>query len=1090
MNDRHEGVVHLGLWRYVGLCAVCLFIGICASYAQSGKGTINGVVKDPSGAIVPKANVTIANTQTGLTRTVMTGNGGNYVATFLPVGTYKIFVAKSGFKTETRTGITLTTDETASVDFVLQVGATTQSVTVSAGAQMVQTTTAAIGQVVNSRAVVELPLNGRNPAELAFQVPGATNGTRTVIATPGPGSGMPTETAAEVNGSRMGGVYYMLDGVQNMDNYFQSASPFPNSDATQEFRVITNNFDAQYGFASNAVVSVVTKSGTNHWHGDAFEFVRNDKLDAADFFSHVADGLKRNQFGGSIGGPILHDKAFIFGNIQITTAHIKQFSSSTFVPSNDMLNGNFGYLLSKGIQLHNYQGTPYAGDIIPTTDFNPVSLAIENHLPKTSDPAGLVFVPGTVLIENTKEFTIKHDYYINRKNHIMGRAFFQDYNEPAESNQDWLVAHRSWLGRDQNYAGTWTYTPSPTLVNNFSLGYNRVNSETLSGIHNGWQDLGANIVSPDPPNIGNIQAGSGFGWSEINVIQQRHNYDINDTVSLTKGKQLIVAGVDVLTQYSLEQASWLADPLVNFDGSVTGSFYSDFLLGDLSSFNQGGGEFNKYGQVQWAGFGQDTIRLKPNFTLNLGLRWEPSTPPHAIPNTRTAAFWPGHQSSVRYPNAPLGLVFPGDPGVPTGGYPSEYGLFSPRVGIAWQPHFLSNTSVRAAFGLFDVPFNFSFYNHIGSNAPFSPTFLLTPSDVAPNELSVSDPWANFAGTGGQVPFPPFALSNYVPPASAQFILPTTIPAAFTPSFVQAKEQSWNFSIEHQFAKSWLLRTAYVGNEAYHLPTAVDLNPGIFAANGLRTLFPNFGQVLTYQSEGTASYNALQISAQKRFSHGFQFSSNYSWSKELDSSSVGSISNTGSIPDPYNLSQNRGISDLNFTNIWSNMFVWDLPKFKGYRSKWMPWILGNWQVSGIFDYTSGVPFSIEGGNGDNNSLSQQFSDRADLTGQPVNAHQGSQGQWLNQYFNPAAFTFNAPGTFGNSPRNFLTGPAYTDMDMMFAKNIPFKERYRLQFRWEMFNAFNTPYFGQPDTNPSDPSFGQITSTAGPPRIMQIALKLYW
>jgi hypothetical protein len=1058
-------------------------------YAQGGKGTINGVVQDPSGAVIVGAKVTITDTLTGQARVLTTGSNGSFVATFLPVGQYSIAVSHAGFKKETRTGITLTTDQVATVNFRLQVGEAVQTVQVTSGATMIQTTTAAIGQIVNSTAVVELPLNGRNPAALAFLAPGATDGSRTVDATPGPGSGMPTETAAEINGSRMGGVYYMLDGIQNMDNYFQTADPFPNSDATQEFRVITNNFDAQYGFAPSGVVSVVTKSGTNSWHGDAFEFVRNDAMDAADFFSHQTDGLKWNQFGGSLGGPIRKDKVFIFGNVQITQSRQAQFSSNTFVPSNAMLNGDFSVLESSGIQLHNFQGIPFPNDQIPTSDFNPVSLNIEKHLLTTNNPLGEVFIPGITNDEDTREFTIKSDWYATEKSHVMVRSFFQNYTEPAESSPDWLLAHRSWLARNQNYAGSWTYSAGPSLVNNFSFGYNRVNSATLSGIHQNWQSLGANIPSPSPANVGNIGTG-GFGWSEINVIQQRHNYTIADTLSWTKGKNLVVAGVNVLTQYSLEQASWLADPLVNFDGSVTGSFYSDFLLGDLSSFQQGGGEYNKYGGIDWAGFGQDTIRLKPNLTLDAGLRWEPWFPPHSIPLARSAVFAPGKKSTV-YPTAPAGLLFYGDPGVPKGDYNSELGNFSPRVGLAWQPRALPNTSFRTAFGEFVMPYDFSYYNHIGSNAPFSPSFDLTPPTVAPFPLTIDNPWAHFPGTAGGVPFPPFALSDYVPPPSAaQFILPTSVPAAFTPNFVLPWEQSWNFSVEHQFGADFLLSAAYVGSEAYHLATPVDLNPGIFAAAGNRTLYPDYGSILTYQSEGTASFNGLEISANKRFSHGLQFSSNYTWSKTLDSGSISSISNTGSIPDPYDISQNRGISNLNFPNIWSSMLVWDSPGLQGHGSKLLSGFLGNWEVSGIATYTSGTAFSINGGNGNDNSLSQEFADRADLTGQPIRAHQGSESQWLNQYFNPAAFQQNAPGTFGNSPRNFLTGPSLVDFDVMLAKNFPFKERYRVQFRWEMFNATNTPNFNNPDNTPTDPNFGQITSSARPPRIMQLALKFYW
>jgi len=1109
-------------------CATVFVARLQPCYAQGGRGaTINGTVTDQSGAVVPGAKVSITNVTTGQTRDVVTASDGGYTAPFLPVGQYSITVTCAGFKSKTQTGITLTTDEVATVNIALELGEVWQKIEVTAGAEMVETTTAALGQVVNSTSVVELPLNGRNPAALAFLVPGGTDGSRLGITLAGQGSGMPTEMAASINSSRMGGVYYTLDGVYNVDNYLQSANPFPNPDATQEFRVLTNNFDAQYGFASNAVVSVVTKSGTNNWHGDAFEFVRNDTFDAADFFSHKTDGLKQNQFGGSVGGPIKKDKDLIFGNLQFTQERSAPTSSAAQVPTNAMLNGDFSYLNSAGVQLHNYAGVPFLKNQIPTSDFSPVALNIEKHLPTSSNPSGLVYITGLPVVEDFREFTIKDDFFASPKSHIMGRVYFQNFNEPAASGSNWLATHDSWQARNTNIAGTWTYSAAPSFVNNLNFGYDRLNSSALSGINQGWKDVGANIATPDPNITVLVNWGSpvGFSWFEQNIIQKRHDFDIADTVSWTKAKHLVVAGVNVLSSYSLEQASWLADPLVIFNGSVTGSWYSDFLLGDPSTFEQGGGEFNKYAGIQWAGFAQDTIRLKPNLTLNVGVRYEPWFPPHPIPSTRIAGFKSGQQSTV-YPNAPAGLVYPGDAGVPFGGYPSEPGNFSPRLGIAWQPKFLHNTSIRAAFGRFLLPYAYTYLNHVGADAPFSPTFALNPATVAPKELSISAPWANFTPTGGTSPVPPFALSGYVPPSSVQFVLPTSIGAAFPTNFKLPWQQSWNFSVQHQFTPNLLLTVAYVGSEAEHIAAGRDLNPGICgpvvngacSLGGKRLYYPNYSSMYVYGADGTASYNGLQLSMEKRFSHGFQFVSNYAWSKTLDEHSQSDLSSGGFLSDPYDIRFDKGLSNFNQPYLWSNTLVWRTPDLKARgallnfglgnwevlwsntlvwrtpdlkaRGALLNFGLGNWEVSAIWTMTAGVPFSVVGGNGSNNSESLQYNDRADLTGQPFQVHQGSEGQWLLHYFNPAAFKVNAPGTFGNSARNLLRGPAKDNLDFMLAKNFPFKERYRVQFRWEMFNATNTPVFGTPIADPSQPSDGQITSTAGPPRIMQFAFKMYW
>jgi hypothetical protein len=310
------------------LCGIALLIlASVSAYAQGGRATINGTVTDPTGAVISGAHISAKNIETGQVTNVTTASEGTYSLPFVAIGRYEITASHPGFATETQTGITLSADQAASVNFALKTGQVSTSVEVKAEAVELETTSGAISQVVDQKSIIELPLDGRNPAELVYIAPGAVNGATSTnaIGLPGSGSGFPNqgqETAASVNGSRMGGVYYMLDGVTHMDNYFQNANPFPNPDATQEFRVITNNFDAQYGYTSGAVVSIATRSGTNQYHGVGFEFLRNNDLNATDFFTHIADPLKRNQFGGSIGGPIKHDKLFIFGNFQQTIEHI------------------------------------------------------------------------------------------------------------------------------------------------------------------------------------------------------------------------------------------------------------------------------------------------------------------------------------------------------------------------------------------------------------------------------------------------------------------------------------------------------------------------------------------------------------------------------------------------------------------------------------------------------------------------------------------------------------------------------------------------------------------------------------------------
>ncbi|MGH7868509.1 MAG: hypothetical protein ACREP9_13010, partial [Candidatus Dormibacteraceae bacterium] len=356
---------------------------------------------------------------------------------------------------------------------------------------------------------------------------------------------------------------------------------------------------------------------------------------------------------------------------------------------------------------------------------------------------------------------------------------------------------------------------------------------------------------------------------------------------------------------------------------------------------------------------------------------------------------------------------------------------SPRFAIAWQPKGLSNTAIRAAFGVFAAPFEMSFFNHAGDTAPFSPTFSFGPTTTGGpafpggTPIPFDNPWSVYAPTAGKSPFPPFSSSGFAPPSNTSFILPVFVQDSFAGGFKLGKQQSWNFSIERQFAGNILVRAAYIGSEAYDLPNPLEANPGVYSANpnlnGLR-LNANFGSTLEYVAWTTASYNGLQLTFDKKFSRGLQFSSNYTWSKTLDENTSSSLAFNGSIPDPFNIHFNRGKSDLNFTHIWTSYGVYDLPGLAQYN-KAVRGVLGGWEVTGIWHVQSGLPFSIAGGGpyGGDDSQAHVGADRADLTGQPFNVKQGTKTQWLNQYFNPAAFQPNALGTFGDSPRNVLVGP---------------------------------------------------------------------
>ena len=1127
--------------------SVVLFVCAVSVYGQEGRASINGTVVVQSGAVVAGAKIVASSTETGQARQTTSTDNGTYSLPLLPVGKYTVSATHSGFKTESHSDVVLTADQKSTVDFSLTIGEVAQTVEVSATTQQINTTNGAIGDLITEKAIIELPLNGRNPAELVFLAPGAIDGLKSGAFTRQGYTTFPTESGASVNGGRQGSTYYMLDGANSMDNYHNLATPFPNSDATQEFRVLTNNFDAEYGFSPGAVVSIVTRSGSNTWHGDAFEFLRNDKLNAADFFAKqdptlapgkARDSLKRNQFGGSIGGPIVKDKFFIFGNYQGTTERRTVNGGGTANVANDkMIAGDFsdvcsvaGGTFTAGIcsnaagQLKNADtGLPYLNNQIDPATFSPVAMKFESlALPHTTDPTGLVRLSGRINIQNYQEFTIKPDWYVSANHHISGRAFYDNFSNPKFGGANILVADRSWTARYQNYAVNWLYTIRPNLFNNLVVSYNRLNTFSQPGFTGkdgkpvcfACYGVKVNEYPTTPANL--MLWTNGFGATQNTNFVNRHNVSLAESVSWNKGKHMFVGGVDVLNQSWDLGTDWLADEIIGFSGQFTGSDYSDFLLGKANFFWQGAGSFDRIKGSLWAPYAQDSIRLKPNLTLNVGMRWEPYFA-YVPSKGRIPAFRPGQQST-RYPNSPVGLVFAGDTGVPAGGTQNNLGNFSPRLSIAWQPKALPNTSIRTAFGVFVAPLAMSTYNHVADTAPFAPSYQINPSDAGGKYIPFADPWSVYAPTGNTSPFPPFAATGFAPGPDVKFIKPVFVQESFARDFVLGKVQTWNFSVEHQFRGSVMGRVAYVGTEGYHLPNIIEWNPGFYnaapALNGKRLRYSDFTSILNYTSVSTSSYNGLQLTFEKKFSDGLQVTSNYTWSKNIDTGSVGQGVFSGQFSNPFNVSFSRGISDINFPKIWTTNWVYQTPLLRQ-TSPVVRGVFGDWQLSGVWRLQSGIPFGIGGGNGrfadgtpgpGNISGTNIGGERADLTGQPFNVHQGSRGQWLSHYFNAAAFQPALVGTFGNSARNLLQGPGTNVADLGISKNFPFKERYRVQFRWEMFNAFNRPHFGNPGTNPSSPgSFGRITSTLGAgagiggseqdrfgigAREMQVALKLYF
>jgi len=1105
---------------------------------------LSGSVTDQSGAVVPNAQVIALNVDTSLSLTAKSDSAGNYAFNSIPVGNYKVTATATGFEILVETDVKLTVGQSATLNLPLKAGGSSETVTVEGGAELINTTTADLGQTVDEATIHDLPLNGRDPGTLVTLSAGVTNELNSNASTLQTTNSFPNETGASAGGQRQGSTWYLLDGVSHMDTYLLLALPFPNPDATQEFRVISNNFDARNGFAPAAIVSIQTKSGTNQFHGGIFEFLRNGSFNAADYFSgqngspKSVDPLHRNQFGAYFGGYVPHfkDKLFFFTNYQGTRATSQSTTNTTFTPTQAERNGDFTALLSNTATVNGVSvadpinlPAPFVNNKVDPALFSPGSVKLLANIPVGSDPlSGEVNVAypkqPTVFNENTSRL----DYDINDKQRIFVRSFVNFYTQTAETTPgNILVGIPGTKGTFLSEVLNHTWTISPTTLNTLAFGYIGYDLTTGSPVVDASGQpicLSRYINVQDPPNQcyiegfnvsdggNNYALDYGFTSFSSNPFKtKRMDYTLSETFTKTFGRHTFSAGGDIFNRHHTESSLFIESPIINFDGdhdsytsAVSGKTYNvpfaDFLLGKTQSITQGAGEQNTTSQWMLGVYAQDQYKLRPNLTATLGLRWDPNTPAH-VAGGRGADYVPGQQST-RFPNAPLGLVFPGDTGINDQLYKTSYGYFEPRLGIAWSV--TPTTAVRAAFGLFTTPMEDAFYQMIGDVAPFSPTYNLSNgpnSSSAAVAIPFDNPWVNFPGGGGlaagKSPFPPFAGPSQNPSSASLFNASgaLSVPATFSPNLKLGVTQSWNLSLEQQFGKANALHLAYVGSESYHQATTVEANPGVAVGAGVQPpsnnprINQNFSSILQVQDGGTSSYSALQAGIEHKFSHNFQLQSNFTWSRTTDVGGSGDPTFESSVTDPYNVGHDKGISSLNVPLVWTTYGIYKLPALAT-SNFLMKNVLGGWELSAIYTAESGEPFSINPGNGRNRSGFDVGQDLVDVVpGVARKIRQGGKSHWLNQYVNPAAFQPNEYGTSGNFVKYSIDRPPVRTMDSAFIKNFNFVERVKTQFRWEMFNALNTPSFGAPGHNLSSGNFGQIQSDGPvPARVMQAALKV--
>jgi hypothetical protein len=1057
-------------------------------FSQGTSASVSGVVTDTTGAVIPNVIITARNLDTTLDQTAVCNSSGAYHVMPLPPGRYSITARLEGFNTSAEQ-ITLTVNQAATIDFQLQVGSQAQTVTVAGGNLLLNTTTAEISTVVDQNTIEELPLNGRDPSSLLFLSPGVTNILNTKAGYNQLTDAFSTEAGGTAGGGEQGSTYALLDGIPNMDFYTLLMAPFPNPDATHEFRAITNNFSVMYGFSPAAIISIDTNSGTNQIHGNVFEFLRNGALNSANWFSGAVDELKRNQFGGSIGAPIIRNKLFIFANYQATRQSLASGTETAFTPTAAMLNGDFSALpITLGAPFSTVDGKP--NQVNPDL-FSPAAVEIaEAALPLGQVPStGEVIYKGPTVDSSFNEGTARLDFNMSDKLRFFARSFIQEFNYPAANiDGNILAAGVANAGRFYNEVISNTWLPTPRFVNTVTAAW--VNMHVTSGsqvLTNTGEPfcMSKYINIAEPPGCyleGFSTSGFGTAYAEPNG-NMRTTWWLTDNVTATVGNHVVTAGINFGHQFDDVTTDYPAQPIINFNGYATGYANADFLLGDVSSFEQGASQNSPVRGVQFALYGQDQYNNpRKHVTVTAGLRWEPDWAVTFL--NGGAGFVPGERS-LRYPQAPVGLIFPGDPGLNSKLRPSGNDYFAPRVSVAWQVN--PKMVLRGGFGIFIAPLSYSSYGDFTGVAPFAPLFTLNATSSDP--ISFQNPWAGFSATGGKSPFPPFEANPNIPASQAIFLTPLALGSVFAPNFRLPITQSWTVSIEQQLTSDLAFHLAYVGSQTFHATTIIDKNPGIYANGGNRTTYPEFSDIIQDASIGTASYNSLQAGLEKKMSNGLEFNSNFTWSKIINISSWGNTSFYPALPNPLNIGFNRGIADLNIPLVSVSDFIYRSPGLNGHNSI-LKAIGGAWEISGIWTFQSGFPFTIAGGNGNNNSGALQYGDRAnDVPGQSDDVHRGTKSQWLTHYFNPLAFVPNPPGTFGDIGKNTLKGPGMNTADIALSKNWGFHEgRDNIQFRWEMYNAFNHPNFGLPDNSPTDPNFGQITSTGAiPPRVIQVALK---
>jgi len=1055
--------------------------------ATGPTGAITGTVTDPSGAVVPHARITVLDQGTNATRDAETNDDGDYTIALLPPAHYRVSVEKAGFRRGVFDDVIVDVERTVRVDFPLQIGVTAEEVKVNGTPPIVQTDTSTLGQVINGRQVLELPLNERNFLSFALLAPG--------VQLPAEGSENSTQGGAiSVNGAREQSNSFLLEGVDNNDPYINQYVALPSIDAIQEFKVQSSGYSAEFGRSGGAQVNVILRSGTNEFHGGLFEFLRNRNLDAKNFFDFPAcsaaavpgecGGIPpydRDQFGGTLGGPIVKNKLFFF--LSYEQLRLRQATTrEATVPSEMQREEALG--------------------AVPSAFINPAGLAIFNLLPAANVGSDLLnsntFVSAPI-IRNTEHLgTAKADYHATDGDTLSLHYSIFDENrfnpfDPVNSFTN-LPGYGSYtLNTGQNAGLAWTHVFASSTVNEFRLGFNRMRAGVLQQHYGedissqlGFPDVLTNPVDLGVPNV-SILGFDGIG-EPVNYPQDRHDTTAHmaDNLSWIDGRNQFKFGADIRDIQVNNYLDFIARGEWFFEGGESGDqivALSQLLSGAPDyAIAVTGDTFNSLRSWGLNFYGQDDIHVVPRLLLNVGLRYEFNSPPVETHNRFSVPDLSSNAGTCS-PVPDCQFILAGTNGVPRATYNPSYGDIAPRIGVAWRPLPSERFVVRSAYGIFyDVGiFNISILPR--ANPPFYDLFF-------------------YPNSGANV------IQDILQQPGVAEVQPNMIARNFTDGYLQ----QWNVDLQYELGPNWMVDLAYAGSKGTHLADVRDLNE-VNPATGVAP-YPWFSSILDVESAADSSYNALQFRSEKRVGHDLAFLASYTFSKSLDdvSSVFGGSVGSGLPQDSQDLRAEWGPSDFDARHRFVGSFVYDVPvaqRFNGVGKA----VLGGWQLSGILTAQTGSPFTVNLAAAQSGSAAAAFGNpyRPDLIANPFQAgpvmanpdpschatisQGGSAADVVRQpgsWFNTCAFAAPAPGQFGSEGRNVLTGPGFTNLDFALVKTIPLHaEKHRLQLRGEFFNLFNHPNFDIPNHTFGAPTFGQVLSANAygdkPPRQIQVGLR---